>query len=326
MKTEAIDKMDMDKCLQLGVQSQNAIADDDPAEGFAMLRRVGFSSVDFSLHGYLLNRDIYQGRLNSFFDPGMDELKAFFAAHKASAKAAGVVFGQMHMPYPIYVPTGSREVNAYLRQQVAPKSMELCAFLECPYIVIHGFKLARFLGSEEAEWEYTEQFIHEIAPMAKEMGITICIENLYDSVAGHIVEGPCCDARRSAERIDRINEQYGTEVLGFCFDTGHANLVGIDFEDFICHLGHRLKVLHIHDNDAVRDLHQIPYTFTRTRENNALTDWEGFLRGLRTIHYEGILNFETGPVLTSFPKALREDALHLIAKIGKYFMSELEKS
>lgn len=70
----------------------------------------------------------------------------------------------------------------------------------------------------------------------------------------HVVEGPCCDARKASEWIDRFNERYHAEVLGFCFDTGHANLVGIDFERFITRLGHRLKALHIHDNDGVGDL------------------------------------------------------------------------
>lgn len=39
--------------------------------------------------------------------------------------------------------------------------------------------------------------------------------------------------------------------LVFCFDTGHANFVGIDFEKFITTLGNRLKVLHLHDNDGI---------------------------------------------------------------------------
>lgn len=325
MDRENICEINERQRLRLGVQSQNAIEDNDPMTGFAMLHRAGFSSVDFSLHGYLLNRDIYRGKLNTFFNADIEGLKTFFSAHKEAAKKEGIVFGQMHMPYPIYVPTGRREVNEYLLQQVAPKSMELCAFFECPYIVIHGFKLARFLGSEDAEWEYTEKFVHKIAPMAKEMDITICIENLYDSVGGHIVEGPCCNARRLAERIDRINEQYGAEVLGFCFDTGHGNLVGIDFEDFLTRLGHRLKALHIHDNDAVRDLHQIPFTFTRTRENETSTDWDGFLRGLKAVKYDGILNFETGPVLKSFPNELKEITLGFIASIGRYFAETLAR-
>jgi len=67
-------------------------------------------------------------------------------------------------------------------------------------------------------------------------------------------------------------------------------------------LGHRLKVLHIHDNDGVMDLHQIPFTFAKTRENKSSTDWEGFINGLCAIKYGGVLNFETAPVLTSFPE------------------------
>lgn len=233
------------------------------------------------------------------------------------------VWNQMHMPYPAYVPQGKAELNDYLWNEMAPKSMQLCHYLECPYIVIHGFKLAYFLGSEDAEWEETERFIHYLAPMAKEMGITICIENLYDSINGHLVEGPCCNVDKVVKRIDRINEQYGAEVLGFCFDTGHANLIGIDFEYFLTRICHRLKVLHIHDNDGVMDLHQIPFTFAKTRENKSSTDWEGFINGLRAIKYGGVLNFETALVLTSFPDEMKEGALAFIAKIGRYFAGKI---
>mgnify|MGYP002625464175 CR=1 FL=1 len=310
--------------LKIGVQTQNAIDDAHPAGSFARLRRVGFGCVDFSLHSYLLNKEIYRQEINSFFDRSIDDLKAFFAPHKEAAMRAGIKIHQMHMPYPIYVPKGSETLNRYLWHEVAPKSMELCAFLECKYIVVHGFKLARFLGSEDAEWEETERFIHSIAPTAKEHGITICIENLYDAIADHLIEGPCCDARKAVERIDRVNDKYNAEVLGFCFDTGHANVIGLDFEAFLTTLGPRLKVLHIHDNDGVRDLHQIPFTFTRTRENISSTDWDGFIRGLRNIHFDGVLNFETGPTLNAFPPSLHEDVLRLIANIGNHFAKQLE--
>ena len=152
------------------------------------------------------------------------------------------------------------------------------------------------------------------------------MENLYESVGGHIVEGPGCDARKNVERIDRINAEYGAEVLGFCFDTGHANLIGLDFGKFISTLGSRLKVLHIHDNDGVGDLHQIPYTFTKTRENKSSTDWEGFVRGLRAVDYEGVLSFETAPVLKAFPEALKFEALHLISSIGHDFKRQMDEN
>lgn len=305
--------------MQIGVQTKNAVYDSDPGRGFEMLKRAGFSCADFSLNSYLLSTSLYQFERNDFFNRSDAELESFFKPHKEGAKAAGIWINQMHMPYPAYVPGADRGLNDYLWNVVAPKSMEICAYFGCPNIVIHGFKLARNLGLEAAEWEQTAAFLDSLAPMAKKMGITICIENLYNSISGHIVEGPCCNVRKAVERIDLFNEKYDAEILGFCFDTGHANLVGIDCEDFITTLGHRLKVLHIHDNDGVQDLHQIPFTFTKTRENTASTDWDGFLKGLQNIKFDKVLSFETAPVLTAFPDGLKEETLKFIAKIGEYF-------
>ncbi len=259
---------------------------------------------------------------HGFFSQSVQELERFFTPHKTGARSAGISISQMHMPYPIHVPGGNEELNAFLWNEVAPKSLYVCHFLECPYIVFHGVKLARRMGAEAAEWERTLAFIDSIAPLAKELGITICMENLYESAGGHLVEGPCCDAKKAVERIDRVNEKYHAQVLGFCFDTGHANLVGIDFERFMTTLDYRLKVFHVHDNDGAGDLHQIPFTFTRTRENMPSTDWEGFRRGLSNIRFDGTLSFETAPVLSAFPDEMKEDVLRLIASIGRYLGGE----
>lgn len=310
--------------LEIGVQTHNAVKDENPDEGFAMLKDAGFTCCDFSLNMYLKNTDLYQHRVNGFFDPSAEEIEKFFKPHKETAKKHGVRIHQMHMPYPNFIPGAPDEINDYLLHEMAPKSLKLCAYLDCKYIVVHGLKVKQYYGSEEAEWAKTEEFIETIAPMAKELGITICVENIYNSSGKHIVEGPCCNAKKAAERIDRINEKYGAEVLGFCFDTGHANLVGIDYEPFLSTLGKRLKVLHIHDNDGIADLHQMPFTFTKTRENNPSTDWNGFLRGLKAAGFDGVLSFETAPVLKSFPKELQPQALHMIAEIGRYFAEQLE--
>lgn len=311
--------------LEIGVQTKNVVFDKNPLEGFELLAKSGFRACDFSLNGYLKNTDIYGQELNRFFDQSLEELEAFFTPHKEAAKKAGVRIHQMHMPYPIYVATSDPEINRYMWEEVAPKSMEICRFLECKYIVVHGFKLAKYLGSEELEWQETAKFLDTLAPMAKEYGITFCMENLYDSVSGRIVEGPCCDARKVVQRIDLFNEKYGAEVLGFCFDIGHANLIGIDFEDFLVTLGKRLKVLHLHDNDGERDLHQIPFTFTKTRENESSTDWDGFLRGLKKIGFDGVLSFETAPTLDSFPKQLKGETLMFINKIGMYLQGRMSE-
>lgn len=309
--------------LAVGVQSKNIVTDDYPIEGFEMIRRAGFTCCDFSLNAYLSNSILYAYERNDFFGRPIHELKEFFRPHKEAAEAAGVRINQMHMPYPNYVPGAPEELNEYLSKTVAPKSMEVCAFFECPYIVVHGFKLAKELGSEREEWDRTEEFLESLAPMAREFNITVCVENIYTNIGTHIVDGPCCDAAKAVERIDRMNEKYGAEVLGFCFDTGHANLVGLDFEDFIITLGNRLKVLHIHDNDGIEDLHQIPFTFTKNRENKSSTDWNGFIAGLKKIKFDKVLSFETAPVLSAFPDRMKQDVLSFIAQIGEFLAGEI---
>ncbi len=309
--------------LKLGVQSQNAINDENPKAGFKMIRDAGFDCVDFSLHFYLTNIELNQGKRNNFFDKSINELENYFKPHKTAAQSENITIHQMHMPYPVFNPQVENSLNEYLMNEVAIKSLLICKFFECSYIVLHGFKLVRYAGSEEAEWDYTEKFIEKIAPHLKELKITLCIENLYNSIGGHLIESTGGNAKKAAERIDRINDKYKSEILGFCFDTGHANLLGLDFEKFITTLGYRLKVLHIHDNDGVHDLHKIPFLFSRTRENTSSTDWQGFINGLVNIRFDKVLSFETGPVLNSFPPELKFDALKFIAKIGNWFNSKI---
>lgn len=310
--------------LEIGVQSQNVVFDDDPEAGFALLKKSGFSCTDFSLNTYLMNKKIYRSQNDGFFNKSTEELLNYFTPHKAASKKYGVRIHQLHMPYPMFVPGGRSGINDFLWNEVAPKTMAIARFLECRYIVVHGFKLTRFYGSEEAEWAKTKEFLEYIAPLTIETDSVICVENLYNGQGTHMIEGPCCDARKAAARIDELNEKYGKELFGFCLDTGHANLVGINMEDFITTLGSRLMVLHMHDNDGISDLHQIPYTFTRTRENAPILDWDGFIRGMRNIGFDKVLSFETAPVLKAFPDELKEDALHFICAIGKYFAGQIE--
>ena len=65
--------------LELGVQTKEAVQDENPAEGFSLLRQAGFSCADFSLNAYLLNLDIYGNNLNRFFDASVQELEEFWA-------------------------------------------------------------------------------------------------------------------------------------------------------------------------------------------------------------------------------------------------------
>lgn len=122
--------------------------------------------------------------------------------------------------------------------------------------------------------------------------------------------------------IDELNEAAGEELFGFCFDVGHANILGKNLYQAVVTLGDRLKILHIHDNDGISDLHTMPYTFMRSW-NGLSTDWDGFLRGLRDIHYTGVLSFETSRCMEGFPRELHPSVLKLTADIGKYFSERI---
>ena len=44
--------------LGIGVQTLNVLEDECPEAGAQLLKAAGFNAVDFSLHGYLTNKNI----------------------------------------------------------------------------------------------------------------------------------------------------------------------------------------------------------------------------------------------------------------------------
>lgn len=138
----------------------------------------------------------------------------------------------------------------------------------------------------------------------------------------HLMEGMGSDFAESVRLIDELNEAAGEELFGFCLDVGHANLLGKNMYQSLLTLGDRLKILHIHDNDGVSDLHTMPFTFERSW-NESSTDWEGFLCGLKEIGYRGVLNFEVFRLMNSFPQQLHPALLSLLAETGRYFSTKI---
>ena len=163
--------------VRIGVQSKNIVIDTAPDYGFRMIRDAGFSCVDFSLNSYLKNQNIYKEQINDFFDKTIVEMENFFEVHKNAAIESNIAIHQMHMPYPIYVPYATDQINHYLMDNVAVKSIKICSFMNCKNLVIHGFKLAETLGSEQAEWDKTQKFLMSLAPIAKENNVVLCVEN-----------------------------------------------------------------------------------------------------------------------------------------------------
>ena len=116
----------------------------------------------------------------------------------------------------------------------------------------------------EVQMDFIKRSLDELLPLAEELGIVICIENIW-----HQTNTP--------ERLLEIKSCFPTDALGFCYDAGHANLmdkgrynpesnpfkawgnVTPAWDDQILEkmLPHVVNC-HLHDNNGVSDQHRNP--------------------------------------------------------------------
>ena len=202
------------------------------------------------------------------------------------------------------------------------KCMAVCAFVDCHALVVHPIQRP----TKEEEWEVNMAAYKRLIPAAKKYGVKICLENLFVHRVMMPLEAPCSDAAEACLYVDTLNEAAGEECFGFCFDVGHANLLGRKIGEFIKILGKRLTVLHIHDNDGRYDEHSLPYTGVCDWGGNRTCDWDGFVQALKEIGYRGGLSFETFRICQTFPPAVHTEALKLISAIGHHWAAVIQSA
>lgn len=291
--------------------------DERADDAFHFIRECGFDTLDYNLDHTLLGNTIVNGTLNHFYDAGEKELLDRYRPVKEAMKRHNISFGQAHAPFPLHV-EGADDVNAYLIQMIE-KECAICRYLECPALVVHPYSCA----DKEKEKEINLAMYRKMIPAGKKYGVTLCLENMFRFENGHATAGACGEAAEACWYIDTLNKEAGEDIFGYCFDVGHANLSSRNIRQELRTLGHRLTILHIHDNDGLFDLHQIPYT-QHTSGQKTCTDWESFIEGLRDINYKGTLNFETFAALKNIPHELIPSMLKLTYEIGCYFKKRIE--
>lgn len=307
--------------LDIGVQTKGILPERMIDKGFEQIKNAGFNRVDINVDTFLKNTDVYDGKLNKFFDQDIDKLVVYFEQYKVAMDRLGIKPSQMHAPYPVRV-EGNPGLSSYMQGTVIPKSIIIAEVLGVPWVVIHPFKMQYVYGKERERQENLEYF-KMLIPLLKQCGVKVCLENLYEGIGRRIVEGVCADPEDAVWYIDTLNEYAGEELFGFCLDTGHLQLVKREPYDFIIKLGKRLKALHIHENDYVSDLHQLPFSFGNSKEDGQ--DWEQICKGLKEIGFEGTLSFETFPTLNSFPKSMADTVLKSINSVGEYLAERIEQ-
>ena len=94
----------------------------------------------------------------------------------------------------------------------------------------------------ESERDESERLIRLLIPEAKKQNVRLAIENI--------------ESRPCKRLFDHLFQTFPSEELGFCFDSGHANIMGeIDIlERYL----DRLIMTHLHDNHGYTDEHLLP--------------------------------------------------------------------
>ena len=285
--------------------------------GYAAIRQAGFEAIDWNIdHGLpsgLIRSHQYRGR--AVFEKPLEEVIAYYAEELSIIRKNGLAITQAHAPFPAYMP-GHPELLEYMIG-IYKRCIEFCDYAGIPHMVIHGISL------EHGDYENTPETIKELnlhlygslIPTLLQHNVIVCLENLSTWDENKVaVEGICFDAHEAVWYIDTLNEMAGREVFGLCMDVGHMQLVGKNIRAYAPVLGHRIKCLHIHDNDGQHDRHMAPFTGT--------TNYDHICAALKEIGYRGDLSFETVKtprVVAKFDPELVQPWLDLICRTGESF-------
>lgn len=200
-----------------------------------------------------------------------------------------------------------------LMLQIGKDCIAACIMTDCRYIVIQPL----FSGISKADiWQENHKYYSILGQMAKQAGITILMENQCGYVNGHFVRGVCADASVASEWIDTLNEEMEEEVFGVCLDTGACHLCGQNMGEVAAALGKRLKSVLIRECDSMHEASRLP--FTGKNETAHDMDWQGLIRGLRRIDFDGILIMDARDTLRGFSHLIRSHVYLLMRSVADY--------
>lgn len=269
-----------------------------------MLKDAGFTAFDLSLCEKGTDiPELFRG----------DDYVSVAKEVRAYADSIGLPCNQSHAVFGSHL--GAAKPDTKLFHDTV-RCIEIAAIIGAKATVIHPMQFVPYMGNVEFLKKENYEFYKDLVPYAEKHGIIILTENMWQFNPNNktIVQSTCAEAKEFAEYVDMIDSPY----LKACLDIGHTVLTGESVGNMIRTLGRdRLFGLHIHDVDTLRDNHTLPYT--------QKVDFEEMLDGLAEIGYEGDITFEASVFPKAFPIELKASAWRLMADVGHYFASEIEK-
>ncbi len=189
---------------------------------------------------------------------------------KALGEKLGIQYVQSHSPggAPYISPAHYEE---YLWKTI--RSIEVCAILGIPNIVVHTGVKAGMLKDEY--FTVNGEFVKSLIPTMEKCGVNVLCENGPESDTYY-------DLHSGVEMREFI-ESINHPLFHGCWDTGHANMNGHQYDDIIT-VGEHLYALHINDNRGSLDEHVVPFFGTMNMDE--------VMHALLDIQYKGYFTFE----------------------------------
>ena len=278
---------------------------------YRMIAECGFDGVDASLDHLATGTEIREKRIPEVLLSGSEkEIRALARPWGDAAKKYGIDNYQAHAPFPSLISEDDEYNDAIVK--MIESTIIAADEINCRNLVVHPF----FLGyqqrlSPEREWEINIDRYSRLIPAAKKYGVTVCLENMFTGNRGKLYAACCSNIDTACAYVDELNRIAGQKVFGFCFDTGHALLCGLDMRDALVKLGDRISAFHVHDNNGINDQHLAPYM--------GILDWERFVKGLSEISFNATMSFETGNIFRSVDIEVIPEMMKFILSCGRMF-------
>ena len=148
----------------------------------------------------------------------------------------------LHGPFYDLVPGGIDKKILKATRDRLKEAFDLIPVFEPLSVVCHtGYDRKRY---DEVKDEWLETALETWTPLVKDLQgtrTTLMIENVYE---------------RTPSMLLKLLKGLNAEKVGFCFDTGHMSAFSeTNMHGWLKALGSRIKELHLHDNNGIRDDH-----------------------------------------------------------------------
>ena len=263
--------------------------------------KAGFDAWDFSMTKMIDYDHINQKAIRTNHPLASNDYVLFAKRLRKIGLDNGIECNQSHAPFP----TSCREIRDLLKRSI-----------ECTAIA--GGKICVIHPCNDLSPEENAEIYNEILPFAKEYGVKIATENMWnwDVEKGEALPAACSSPESFVKHVDVVNDEF----LVACLDIGHAEMKGLNTGavEMIYALGHRIEALHIHDIDKRNDNHEIPFSLN--------VDFGPIVKALKDINYSGYFTLEAVTYLRKFTPENVFDGIKDLADSAKRLAKMFEEA